>query len=94
MGTLFDQSPRKYWNSSSLKDDVIYYLEEMQLASDETGETIENCLKAAEIMELSRRNNIFVADGDAKDEQLAGFGNLLQELIEEIRQIAENIKND
>ena len=33
-----------------------------------------------QVLEDKRRNDLFAYDGDAKDEQLAGFGELFQEL--------------
>ena len=37
-------------------------------------------IHAVEVLELRRKNDLYVANGDTFDEQMAGLGNLLQDL--------------
>ena len=44
----------------------------------------------AELQELEKANALALRDGDAKDEQLSGFGELFQELIFALRGFPED----
>lgn len=89
MGTLYDQTARPYWHVdiSEVKDKV----NEFQELASETGQTIETVIRVAELMEKRRRNNLFVADGDAWDEQIGGIGECLKEIASAI---SDSIKDN
>ncbi|MDD4515439.1 hypothetical protein [Massilibacteroides sp.] len=76
MSTLFDQSPRM-WHTV-YESDLKVYISELEKIAEKSKFTIDQVLKAAEILELKRKNNLYVNNGDAFDEQMAGFGELLK----------------
>lgn len=77
MGTLFNQRPRDYCDIQMHYLDS--FLHEMTCIAKKHGIPLSEVLKAREILEWKRANDLFVADGDSKDEQLMGFGELLKE---------------
>ncbi len=79
MGTLLNQSPRKYW--AVTKDNVDSFLEDAMELAQKHKITISDVFEAYKICEAQRKHNLYVANGDALDEQLAGFGELIQKLI-------------
>jgi hypothetical protein len=94
MGTLFKQSARRYWEFD--KVDLMNYIETLKEVAKKTELTIDQVIEVAKIKEQERTNNIYVANGDAHDEQMTGFGELFQEfnrcmdrLIEAVQTIAE-----
>jgi hypothetical protein len=91
MGTLFNQKIRQkhYVLPITTQDeiDTIDYL------SDVTGYEIEHIIEIRKICEAKRTNDLFIEDGNAKDEQLAGFGELFKELNDQIRLLNETLKN-
>ncbi|MGB3512843.1 MAG: hypothetical protein WBA93_27235 [Microcoleaceae cyanobacterium] len=44
-------------------------------------------------MEMERRNNLYHWNGDTFDEQMAGFGYLIDDIKESIKIMAENADN-
>ena len=79
MGTLFNQQPRS--TLSTEDDEIIMWCEWVDEQAKELNWEVKDVLKAFEIHERERTNNLLVRDGDAKDEQLAGFGEILQNLV-------------
>lgn len=76
MGTLFEQRPRDFKTQDA--DQWIDYVKDLAKKNKmPIGEVIE-ILKVAE---MYRQNTVYVANGDIHDEQMAGFGELLRELI-------------
>ena len=99
MGTLFDQRPRPHFNQlfnphTRLSANKLFmeYLLEIKEAAKKSGLTVDQVLKAIELIELNRSNDIAIYDGDVKDEQLGGFGILAKELIGVIEEIQQEIK--
>lgn len=80
MGTLFKQEPRMEY----FFDYAVKHLDTVKNLAKEHNLTIEETCR---ILELSMK----IDDYDRKDEQLAGFGNLMKQLIEEISMIRERI---
>jgi hypothetical protein len=78
MGTLFNQSPRNYreYNENKIEEFLETVLSLSQKYKIPTNEVIH----AVEVLEIRRRNDLYVANGDTFDEQMAGLGNLLQDL--------------
>ncbi|WP_175805384.1 hypothetical protein [Burkholderia ambifaria] len=89
MGTLFDQQERSYHTVSF--GDVDSYLEGAKALAKKHGVSTSDVIAAAKVLELKRQNDFAVRDGDAKDEQLAGFGKLLIDLTEALQDIGRNI---
>ena len=81
MGTLFNQSPRmEYFNHYA-----VGFLERVKDLATEHNLTIEETCR---ILELAMK----IDDYDRKDEKLAGFGELLKQLIEEISMLRESFR--
>ena len=76
MGTLFDQAPRDYLTVTL--GDVEHFLRSAIKTSKITGVTLDQTLKAWEILEMERQNSLAAINGDIHDEQMAGFGELLE----------------
>ncbi len=80
MGTLFEQSPRGRYLITERH--LLLAAEEIQNVSDKTGLTINQVIEIRKILEEERKNNISVSNGDVFDEQMAGFGELIQKFID------------
>lgn len=92
MGTLLNQPVR---NNHSVKGmDVDHLICEIQGFHKITKWPIVDILKVYEILELRRQNDFNVANGDIHDEQMAGFGEIMQEIDGSLDRIATalNIK--
>lgn len=46
---------------------------------------MDTAIKIYELAELRRRNNLYVINGDIHDEQMAGFGEILNEMLNIVR---------
>ncbi len=79
MGKLGNQPvrPRRKINFSELKE-PLYFIEKIIKNSNLTEESI---IKILEILEYSRRTNVMIDDGDFKDEQIGGIGELIENFI-------------
>jgi hypothetical protein len=84
MGTLFNQAPRNYDRKESSKIilDEIDMIKDMSL---KTGLTVSEVIETCKMLELRRKNNLYVMNGDAFDEQIAGIGELIKEFVETFR---------
>jgi len=87
MATLFSQPVRDSFHEYDTENE----LEDSIKLSQKFDVPLEVVLEAAYVAQLRRANAMRVCDGDAKDEQLQGFGELAQELIGSIGGIAESI---
>lgn len=77
MGTLFNQSPRlerEYYELGSIND--------IKELAEKTNLSFDQVVNALHFLELRRKNDLYVSNGDIHDEQMAGIGLLLQQLIE------------
>ena len=83
MGTLFNQDPRYLLNVQEIIDDIIVSLKKI---IKEEKLTTEQALKIYEVALYRQRSFCYKDDGDRKDEQLKGFGDILVE----IRDILDN----
>lgn len=79
MGTLKEQDPRNF-RHIKYSDIVDFITEAKSIAKDEDI-SLELVFEAYRIKEVERRNNLFVDNGNIFDEQMAGFGGLLESLI-------------
>jgi hypothetical protein len=80
MRTLFNQTPRKdYFDNYAVK-----FLDTVKTLARDHGLTVEETCR---ILELSMK----IDDYDRKDEQLAGLGRLIKDLIEEISMLREKL---
>ena len=79
MGTLFNQKTRSYYEIDD--SDLLCDIDDINAICKETGWTVENVLKLKKIHQIKRANDLYVANGDAHDEQMAGFGELIKEFF-------------
>jgi hypothetical protein len=80
MGTLFNQTPRKdYFDNDNVK-----FLDTVKTLARDHGLTVEETCR---ILELSMKIDAY----DRKDEQLAGVGRLIKDLIDEISMLRERL---
>jgi hypothetical protein len=84
MGTLFNQKPREAFRYN-LSDQVIIM---KQIAADQQVSLAE-VIAIHHTLELHRRNQLLLQAGDIHDEQLAGFGEILQGIQDAILAISE-----
>lgn len=87
MGTLFNQPERKSYriDENRLED----FMSLIYLIMKKYDTNLENAIKIIEVYEFRRRNELMLSDSDIKDEQLAGFGELFQQLIEAVGSLKE-----
>jgi hypothetical protein len=89
MGTLFNQQPRNSYSVNG-EEEIQYILKLSSKYKIPVQETIE-ILKLAE---KSRENDLFRADGDIKDEQLSGFGELIQDFNLKLGELIDVLKEE
>lgn len=84
MGTLFNQSPRNYDRQESSKI-ISNEIDMIKDISIKTGITVSEVIETCKMLEMRRKNNLYVHNGDAFDEQIAGIGELIVEFIESFK---------
>ncbi|HHD80446.1 MAG TPA: hypothetical protein ENK99_02395 [Campylobacterales bacterium] len=90
MGTLYNQPPRDYTKITI--SDKNHFFEEVKALSKKHKMTTDEIINGLKILELRRRNDLFVNNGDIYDEQIAGIGHEFQDISSSLREIAESIK--
>jgi len=78
LGTLFSQSERNYRRVSAT--DVDDFLADVLKIAKKHNVSVTDVLSAKSALEAERRNDLYVANGDAFDEQIGGIGQLLQSI--------------
>jgi len=89
MGTLFEQKPRGSY--SALSSEVLFDVREIMRAEDIS---FDQALKLLEVAEIRRKNELFIADGDAWDEQAAEFGHIINDLNRNVCEIVNKLNED
>jgi len=79
MGTLLNQELRKWMDID--KQQILYTIQDIGKLCDDTGFTPDQVISLLHVLELRRKNNLYIANGDALDKQLADLGDLFKELI-------------
>jgi len=75
MGTLFNQKARNY--RTAFYEDQVRRCKLIKNLAKECNITFDQALRVNEIMEIERRNTLYVENGDIHDEQMAGLGELI-----------------
>ncbi len=88
MGTLFNQQPRNFYLVDEEKE-----MEFVISLSNKFKISISETIQILEYLEKRRTNNLMAADCDIKDEQLAGFGELIKQFNTNIERIADYFSN-
>jgi hypothetical protein len=86
MSTLFSQPPREHKRAMSTNIDDFLTLARDLAQKHKVDVTTVVAVKHA--LELQRRNDLQVANGDAFDEQMAGFGEVLGNIASSLQGIA------
>lgn len=86
MGTLYDQPHRNY-RGIEAEHDLDVVLKEMIRLSKEYGVSVTDVIALANVMELKRRNSLFVDNGNIFDEQMAGIGHILDSISSAIESL-------
>lgn len=92
MSTLFTQAPREF-NRIAFDDLDDFLVDALKLA-EKYDVTVADVIATKHALELKRKNDLYVANGDAFDEQLAGFGEILKEIHDALHSIAEGLEQD
>jgi len=87
MGTLFEQTERNYREIG--KNEVIGLLDYLGIE-----DTDENKLKAYHALAYERRTDFMLDNGDRYDEQMAGFGKILQGICESVSDISDHMRGE
>jgi hypothetical protein len=85
MGTLFNQEPRNHLHVEASNLDE--FLSSAVKLSQKHKIPVSDVISASRVLELSRRNDLYVNNGDAFDEQVAGIGELLQKLSDAVESL-------
>ncbi|MCP4353406.1 MAG: hypothetical protein GY795_48775 [Desulfobacterales bacterium] len=88
MGTLFNQRERESYSIS--KSEADNFLRDAVELAKKHKINVSDVIEAYKTLEIERRNNLYHWNGDAFDEQMAGFGELIRDIGESLRSIAEN----
>lgn len=83
MGRLGNQPRRSLFDT-----DLADFIGEIRTAANKMGVSFDQALKAAEIKEMKRKNDLFIEGGDFHDEHMGGFGEILEQIALSIEQIA------
>ena len=78
MGTLGNQPERNSYLVSN--QDIDYFLEEAAKLAKKHSTTIEAVIEAKRVLEMERKNSILSLDGDYRDEQMGGFGEVFSRI--------------
>ncbi len=83
MGTLGNQPKRPHKKiTPDHLEDFLNWLEEI---AKKRGISLSDAIQAAKVLEMRRRNDLFVTHGDYLDEQAGGFGDIARELVDAIK---------
>ncbi|KAA3653417.1 MAG: hypothetical protein DWQ11_08800 [Proteobacteria bacterium] len=85
MGTLFDQ-PRREMRSVAT-DQIDSFLQELVTLSKKHGVPVADVIAAANVLQLKRKNDLAVGNGDVFDEQMASLGEVIREVASALRDI-------
>jgi len=78
MGTLYSQAERESYRVSD--NDLDSFVGAAVKLARKHGVSVTDVIAAARVLEVERSNNLYVANGDAFDEQIAGIGEELQKI--------------
>lgn len=87
MGTLFSQ-PEREIKKITIQDIDNFLSAACELASKHKID-VKDVIAAKNALEMSRRNDLYVINGNVFDEQMAGFGDILKEIHDALNDIAE-----
>jgi hypothetical protein len=83
MGTLFDQPERKWLNDFNIYGELDAI--EIIMNKSHLDLTFSDVVSFLTMLELKRRNNLYVHNGDIFDEQMHGIGEILERIENAIK---------
>jgi hypothetical protein len=91
MGMLGNQPPRDYCRKGfqSLDD----FLSEAILLAKDRDVSVSEVIAAKHALELERQNDMAREDGDFRDEQMGGFGDLISKVADALQDIASALRD-
>lgn len=89
MGTLFNQLPRKKHRVEI--QDLMAAADDIKTVAEESGLKTETVAEIYKAEALNRFTECYIENGDVKDEQLMGIGEILEEIAGSIRAVAEAV---
>lgn len=84
------QPPRKHLEPSEAAIDE--FLEVTKRLAAKHGCTVAEVIEARKVLEMQRQNNLYHANGNVHDDQMLGFGSLLQGLISALKVLAGKLR--
>jgi hypothetical protein len=91
MGTLKNQPPRR---SHCINYEVLTsYLNEIQQISSTNRLSVADAIAVTHVLEMRRANTLFVNNGQAFDEQIAGIGELLRIISKAVNDTGRLMQN-
>ena len=78
MGTVYYQPERKYHRLR--KQEVTCTINMIKEISGETLLPVSDIIELLKVMEMERKNDLYVDNGDAFDEQVSGFAEITRTL--------------
>lgn len=87
MGTLFSQSERE--SKKITIENVDNFLSAVCELATKHKIDVKDVIAAKHALEMSRRNDLYVMNGNVLDEQLAGFGEIFKDIHGVLNDIAE-----
>ncbi len=91
MGTLYNQPPRNYFDIDFKY--VKSECEEIQKIAEETGMSVADVIEVYKIKTQNRSIDCYVANGDIRDEQMAGFGELFKSFNAKLDTIVDYLES-
>ena len=87
MGTLFDQPVRQHhWieesHIDSALDNIEYIIKKRKMS-------VSEAVSVLSLLQHQRQNNLYQANGDIWDEQMAGFGELIRSIYESLDTVVD-----
>lgn len=91
MGTLFNQSVRNGFYCYDVES-ITFEIGKIERIVEKTGFTIPQVIEVCKMLEMRRQNDLYKANGDIFDEQMAGFGEIARDLAYSI--ITKNLEDN
>ena len=66
------------------KDNIYDEIRDIKKISEVTGLSFEQVLSVYKLLELRRKNDLYLHNGDAFDEQISGIGSILEKIATQL----------
>lgn len=90
MGTLFDQPVRKRHQIDS--EELLYEIETIKYVAKKSRLDIDKVIDIYKAASINRFIDCYVSNGDVFDEQMAGFGEILNEIKNSLGNVAHSLE--